>query len=506
MSRSVTDDRAAARKEENRKDSKAAAVYLAGRTIGMLLLAVTQIVANHLYDEIGFAYVVMVFTIYQTSIALGSLGLPDAVFYFIGRYPDRAGAIVRQTSALLLAAAMVVVPIALGAAIAVSHSDGKIDLIPALPWLAIVVLVELPTQPAVNQLIAHGYAAHASVLYAVFAAFQMASGLVPAITGWSMTSIPIAMAIFGLTRLAAHLWILRRIYPMEPGQSWWVPKQIREIFYFSLPSGIAATVGKINPQIDKYAVQFVLGSEMVALYGVAAFELPLVTMIPYAIGAVMQVRYVRLFASGEREQLKELWYQTVEKTMILVVPLAVAIIVLAPDLIMLAYKPEYVVASQPFQIFTLVLLHRVAAYGPMLQATNQQRLLVVSSAMIVITNLAMQYPMIHIFGLNGSAIATAFANAPAWIFVLSRIGYALGGGVRVAMPWGFYARTLVVAGAVGGLLHFAHRWMTWHPGINLGVGLLAYAIVFVIAGRLTGVLKREDTAYLRRTVSFGLLR
>lgn len=496
----------AQRREENRKDSKAAAVYLAGRTVGMLLLAVTQIVANHLYDEIGFAYVAAVVLIYQTSIALGSLGLPDAVFYFIGRYPDRAGAIVRQTSALLLLAAIVVVPIALGAAVAISHSDGKIDLIPALPWLAIVVLVELPTQPAVNQLIAHGYAAHASILYAVFAAFQMISGLVPAVTGWSMTSIPIAMACFGMTRLFAHLWILRRIYPMAKGERWRIGKQIKEIFYFSLPSGIAATVGKLNPQIDKYAVQFVLGTEMLAIYAVAAFELPLVTMIPYAIGAVMQVRYVRLYASGEREELKRLWYATVEKTMILVVPLAVAIIVFAPDLIAAVYTPKSMDAVQPFQIFTLVLLHRVAAYGPMLQATNQQRLLVTSSAMIIVTNLIMQYPMIHVFGLNGSAIATAFANVPAWIFVLYRIGYALGGGVRVSMPWRFYARTLVVAGGVGGAIHLAHRWMTWHPGINLGVGLVAYLVAFVIVGRIAGVLKREDTAYLRRTVSFGLLR
>jgi hypothetical protein len=114
--------------------------------------------------------------------------------------------------------------------------------------------------------------------------------------------------------------------------------------------------------------------------------------------------------------------------------------------------------------------------------------------------------MIQIFGLNGSAIATAFANVPAWIFVLYRIGHALGGGVGVSMPWRFYARTLAVAGAVGGALHFAHRWMTWHPGLNLAVGLVAYLVAFVVVGRIARVLKPEDTAYLRRTVSFGLLR
>jgi O-antigen/teichoic acid export membrane protein len=494
------------RRQENRKDSRAAAVYLAGRSVGMVLLLVTQIVANHVYDRLGFAYVAAVFLIYQTSIALGSLGLPDAVFYFIGRYPERASAIVRQTSALLLAAALVVIPIALGAAVLITQSDGKIDLLPALPWLAIVVLVELPTQPAVNQLIAHGYATVASILYAGFAALQTVAGLVPAMTGWSMTWIPVAMAVFGMTRLLAHLYILRRIYPMTPGQRWLVPAQMKEIFTFALPSGVAATVGKLNPQIDKYAVEFVLGSEMLAVYSAAAFELPLVTMIPYAIGAVMQVRYVRLFASGERDELRRLWYQTVEKTMILVVPLAVLIIVLAPDLISLAYEPQYIVATGPFQIFTLVLLHRVAAYGPMLQATGQQRLLFTSSVIIVVSNLALQYPMIQIVGLNGSAIATAFANVPAWLFVLQRIGVALGGGIAIALPWRFYLRTLVVAGALGGALHLAHRWLTFHPGINLAIGIAAYSIAFVIVGRLAGVLKPEDTAYLRRTLSFGILR
>jgi O-antigen/teichoic acid export membrane protein len=440
----------------------------------------------------------------ETANALGSLGLHDAVFYFFGRHPERAAAIVRQTSALLLVASLPVTLAMFGVVLGFFH--GTLDLLPAMPWLALVIAIELPTLPAVNQLIAHGHAGVASALYVTFAILRTAPVLVPAATGWSLSTIPMMMALFGLTRLAAHFVIIRRVYPLAPGQRWWVRAEMREIFFFALPGGLAATVGKLMPQIDKYSALWLLGPIVFGVYNVAAFELPLVTLIPYAIGAVMQVRYVRLYAGGEREQLKELWYQTVEKTMILVVPLAVAIIVLAPDLITLAYKPEYVVASQPFQIFTLVLLHRVAAYGPMLQATNQQRLLVVSSAMIVITNLALQYPMIQIFGLNGSAIATAFSNAPAWIFVLSRIGHALGGGVRVSMPWAFYARTLVVAGAVGGLLHVGHRWMTWHPGINLAVGLVAYAIVFVIVGRLTGVLKREDTAYLRRAVSFGLLR
>jgi O-antigen/teichoic acid export membrane protein len=497
---------AEARRQENRKDARAAAVFTIGRSVANLLIAVTYIVAAAVYEPVQLAYVTAVLLLVETSIALGSLGLPDVVFYFIGRYPDRSAAIVRQTSLILLFAAVIVVPIVIGVAVVISGSDGELDLIPALPWLALIVLVELPTQPAVNQLIAHGYAGSAAILYAWFALLRLIACLTPAVTGWSSTSIPIAMALLGMTHLIAHLWILRRVYPLAPGQKWVVRAQLKEIFYFALPSGVQATVSKLNPQIDKYAVEFMLGAEVLALYSVAALELPLVTMIPYAIGAVMQVRYVRLYLGGQREELRALWYQTVEKTMVLVVPLAVIFIVMAPDLIGLVYAPKYAVAIPPFQIFTVVLLHRVAAYGPMLQATNQQRLLIVSSLLIVVSNLVMQYPMTRLFGINGPAIATAVANVPAWLFVLHRIGRALGDGIRIALPWRFYARTLVVAGALGAVLYLVRERLHFHHAINLAIGVIGYAIAFVVVGRLTGVLKREDTMYLKRVLSFGVLR
>ena len=40
----------------------------------------------------------------------------------------------------------------------------------------------------------------------------------------------------------------------------------------ALPAGLASMVGKLNPQIDKYVVEAMLGPEMLGLYGAAALE------------------------------------------------------------------------------------------------------------------------------------------------------------------------------------------------------------------------------------------
>jgi O-antigen/teichoic acid export membrane protein len=489
---------------QNRKDAGAAGIYLIGRSVGMALVVVASVLANHLYDQLGFAYVSAVIIVCETANALGSLGLHDAVFYFFGRHPERAAAIVRQTSALLLLASIPVVLAMCGVVLGFFH--GTLDLLPAMPWLALVIVIELPTLPAINQLIAHGHAGVASGLYVTFAILRTAPVLLPALTGWSLATIPMMMALFGLTRLAAHFVIIRRVYPLAPGQRWWVRSEMREIFLFALPAGLAATVGKLMPQIDKYSALWLLGPIVFGIYNVAAFELPLVTLIPYAIGAVMQVRYVRLYASGDTEGLKQLWYQTTSKTMVLVVPLAIVVIATAPDLIAMLFEPAYARATLPFQILTVVLLHRVAAYGPMLQATNQTQLLFTTSLLIVGTNVLLQFPLTKLFGFTGPALATALSVVPSWLFTLQRIGHALGGGIRTALPWRFYARTVAVAAGLGAILWLVRPYIELPAGPRLAVGVVAYAIAFVIVGRLTGVVHREDTAYLRRALSFGLLR
>src|SRR5205823_1371854 len=142
--------------------------------------------------------------LYESAVSLGNFGLPDSVFYLIGRNPERAPQVVRQTSLLLLIGALPVIAIvwAFGAGM-----EREIEIGPSLPWLALALLLELPTQPAINQLLAVGRARLASALFLGFAAFRPIAVLIPAVTGVSVTWIPVVMAIAGSARLIAHVWI-----------------------------------------------------------------------------------------------------------------------------------------------------------------------------------------------------------------------------------------------------------------------------------------------------------
>jgi O-antigen/teichoic acid export membrane protein len=495
-----TDDE---RKAERAADSKAAGIFVYSKTAAGLLYIVTTAVGTRVYDKEGFNYVTAVTLLHLTAVALGSLGLADAVFYFLGRAPDRAAAIVRQTSLLLLIAAVPVIAVVIGAGFVMS--DSQLRLIPALPWIALMLFMELPTQPAVNQLLAGGHAVKASVLFVGFEAARVAAVLLPAFTGLPLTVIPVAMAATGLIRLVAHLWILRRYYPLADGERWSSRREMWTIFAFALPAGLASMVGKLNPQIDKYVVE-AFYPDLLGLYGAAAIEIPLITAIPYAIGAVMQVRYVRLYATEQTVRLRELWHQTAEKTALIVVPLTTIIMVVADELIVLIASQTYAAAATPFRIFTFVLFHRVAAYGPMLQAVGRIRLLLVTSTLILVSNLLLTVPLTWLLGYNGAAIATTVANVPAWIVSLHFIGMAWGRGIPDALPWRFYGKVLVLSWLVGVAVYVAGQFVGGPPVLRIVGATVVYGAVFLVAGRITGLVRREDLAFLRRWISFGAIK
>ena len=490
----------------SRKASRDAGIYTYSRLAASLLVLLTLAAAARLYDKAGFAYVSALLLLYESAVALGSLGLADSVFYLIGRNPEKASHVVRQTSFLLLAVAVPVIALTVGIGATMKH---EIDLVPALPWLALTLLIELPTQPAVNQLLAVGQARLASALYVGFATFRPLAVLAAALTGIDITWMPVIMAVTGLARLGAHMAIVSKVFPLGAGEGWrsWLDKPtLRAIVWFAFPAGIATLGGRLNPQIDKYVVQLVRGSEDFVLYAAAAWELPLVTLVPYAIGAVMQAHYVRLFTAGAHDELRALWHSTVRKTTLIVIPLSLMLIALARETIEVVAGPRYVDAALLFQIFTLTMLQRVAAYGPMLQSIGETRSLLVTSSLMLLTNAILSYPFTRWFGFPGAAIATVCATLPPLLFTLWRISLALRTDLRGVMPWRFYGATLLLSTAIAIGTWALAQALPFGAAARLGTCAVAFLTAYYLLGRAFKLIADEDAAYLSQWLTLRMLR
>lgn len=482
--------------------SKEAGIYAYSRIAGSVFALLALALGARLYSKPEFAYIGALLLLYESAVALGSLGLADAVFYYIGREPERASHVVRQTSFLLICVSVPVTAVVVAVGLSMSR---EIPLGPSLPWLALTILIELPTQPAVNQLLAVRQARLASALYVTFAAFRPIAVVLPALAGISVEWVPVILAVTGLTRLFAHTTIVRRVFPLtEPGWLDW--RRLRSIVLFAFPAGVAVLGGKLNPQIDKYVVQWLRGEQEFGLYVAAAWELPLITLIPYAIGAVMQARYTRLYAKGQRAELRELWLATVRKTGLLVLPLSLMFIALGEEAIVLVAGQKYAAATPLFQIFTLTMLQRVTAYGPILQAIGEVRSLLVTNSLLIATNVILAYPFTVLFGFTGPAIATVCATIPPLVFTLWRISYRFGCSVGEAMPWRHYFATLSLSAVIALGVWLLRDYLPPSAGARLGIGAAIYIVAFVIAGRLVRLIGKDDLDYIVQWLSFKMLR
>lgn len=487
---------------DQERRSKDAGLYLYSRLASSLLGLATIAIAANVYPQAEFAYVATILLLFDTSYALGSLGLAEAVFYFVGRQRALAPIVVRQSSFLLLVVALPVIAIAVAAGWALSKPG--VDLVPALPWVALALVFAMPTQPAINQLLAARHAQAASLLQTLYAALNALAIVLPALIGIGVAWTPILLAAATSVRLAVHLWLLRRVFPREDARPWLVRRELREMLAYAFPAGLATLCGRLNPQIDKYVVYVLLSTEMFAIYTAASWELPLISMIPYAIGAVMQVRYVELYAARRTVELRALWFANAAKTSLVVFPLTVAVLVIAPELVELLFGAAYARAALPFQLFTAVLLHRVASYGAMLQAMNQTRALLVASVLLVATNAVLTLPLTYLLGYPGAALATLLANVPPWLWTLSRIGGGIGVGLRGALPWSVLARGLAIAGAVGVLVWLIKRELPFAAAPRLALAVVAFASIYVPVARLLGVLTAHDLGYIARWLTFRL--
>lgn len=484
-------------KRENQKSARDAGIFAYSRIAAQLLGFLVVAVGARIYSKPEVGYLGMILIVYETTMAVGALGLADSVFYFIGRDAKAGNRIVRQTSLLL---AMFAIPaIAVGSVAGWASSDAELDIVPMLPWLALALAFELPTLSAVNQLIASNHVRLASGLYVGLALLTTLAMLIPGLVGLSISTVPVAMAVAASVRLLVHLVIMRRFFPLEPGQTsgeWLDKSRLREILAFALPVGVGMLAGKLNPQIDKLAAAVLLDVESFANYTAAAREFPLITLVPYAIAAVMQTRYVQLFHAGDKDGLRELWNHNVRKTALIVVPMTIVIVALGRDVVVVLFGAQYADAALPFQIFTAVILHRVAGFGQMLQSINRTRVIMISALMLILGNALLTVPLTILFGYPGPALASVVALIPPMLFTLSQIGSAWGRGLVDALPWRFYASVLGLSVVLGVGVWLGLLQLPLGVGGRLLVGLIAYAAAFIGCGRAFGLIERSDLQYV----------
>ena len=491
-------------------------VVVFSRIITTVIDLAIVIATLQLLTKTDVAILMYLLMIHEIARNMATLGFPESVFYYFERVGGSARkAFVLQTVSILLLTALVAGIIILGVSyfapwlLSEWDPSSALQVQNLLPWVALIALLEIPTWPTTNILLALDRQKD-SAWYEMSTSLLVFVCLIgPLALGYGLEVAMLGFVVYGVIRFAgSYIW-LQIVLP--DGKISDSEVTLKEQVNFSVPLGFSALVNKINRYADKFIVSILLSASAYAEYSVGAQEMPIIRVIPFAVGSVLISRYVAFQLEEKKEELLELWYKGVEKVSLLVIPLTIMSIVIAPDLISLIAESEgedYSNAVLPFQIYNLIVLMRITHYGSILQAFGDTKGVFYLSLNLVAANIALSIPFTIWFGITGTAAATFIANMYNWYITLRRIGGHMDLPAYKVLPFPFYLKVLGTSVLVAIPVWYSRNLFLNPESVVAGLvfGIVLYLFVFSVAATMLSVISADDWKKLRNWLQLKFLR
>lgn len=451
------------------------------------------IVLTRILSKENFGLLSFLLLAYSTVITLAQLGLPESIFYFFERVPKES----RKSLALLTGKTLFIIGIGASVILIVLTFLAPLwgfNVKGLFLPLILLALLELPTIPMPNILIALDQVKEAAYLNIIASLSQFTALIVPALLGQPLSVIVFCLLGYGLIRFGLSAYLFLKNFQQEGGP---LPSgMVREQFRYSIPLGFAQILWGLNRQIDKYIVAAFLPVAVYAEYVVGSWEIPLIPVIAYSVASVMMPQLVASHIKGEKDEILSLWFKAIHKVSILVLPLTVLFFLVAEEFIAVVFSENYIRAAVPFRIYTLILLQRVAAYSAMLKALGDTRAISYSAIYLVLINLVLSIPLVIWLGIAGPATATLIANIFTWGYALMKIRNALGVTLGEVFPFRFYGKTLFTSVFSAFPVLILKFYIITSNQVSLVWMPITYLFIYAFFSKITGVVKKGDWNYL----------
>lgn len=474
----------------------------AGQSLAKAAGLVLALILVRILSPDEWATIALVFSIYSVATAFGGMNIHQGIYFFYGRLEQSARRMLAvQTTGLLAVTGLAAAAIVL--ALEPWLAGGPYRMSGLMGWLALAIALEVPTLGAPQLLLAAERAGASAAFTTAAALAQIAAVTVPVLLGRGLTGAMIGLAVYAALRLVTYSALVVGLTPRGPVRFDW--PLIKEQVLYTAPLGLSLGTAVLNRNLGKWFVA-AFDAPNFGAYAIAATEVPFVSIVPYAIGAVLATRLVHAFKTGRSELSHSYWLASISRTALLVIPATVAIVLCAPQLIELLFTAEYLAATLPFQIHSVILLHRVAEYGIMLRAAGDTRSLWWASFLLLAANVALGLPLTLASGMLGAAFAMLAANIVAWMFVLWRIARVMHVDLRSIFPWSLYGRVLLVASlaavATDRLTAFAPAGVPVQLTIRLALfgGLFVGTVLLLRLHRALPTIPEDDPDFVREAV------
>jgi O-antigen/teichoic acid export membrane protein len=297
---------------------------------------VIAVVLVRLLSPAEWSSVALLLSVYLAAITLGSLNLQQSLLFFLPRLEPtqhrrlvvRTAGVMAATGSLIAAGILIIDP--WGAA-----QTAALTMV--APLIAVAIAIEIPTAAGPTALLSIDRLTGAAC-WDILATITLVGCVVaPAALGWGLRGIAQGIVVAACLKAVMFGAVVRRAFP--PSSHTLPPGLLRRQLGYALPLGLTIGASVLNRSVDKWLVA-VFDPANLGIYAVAAQEIPLLAVLPYAGGAAVVTMLVDAFRRGDHGDARALWLHQTGAMSSIVVPLSAGLVLLAPELMNLVFTPE----------------------------------------------------------------------------------------------------------------------------------------------------------------------
>lgn len=262
----------------------------------------------------------------------------------------------------------------------------------------------------------------------------------------------------------------------------------------ALPFGLTGLSGMLYTHIDSVMLSIIQNNEVVGWYNAAYRIILFLIIIPGTINITIFPSMSKLHISSP-ESLRYVNEKYFKYMIIIAIPLAVAVTLLADKIILFIFGADYTQSIFPLQIliWTIVFTFAGAGFVRLLEATNKQFILTKISALCMVLNIALNLLLIPKYGLIGACVATVLTEI-ALVTGVIKMGYKFDYGI----PFKKIIKDIIkitFASVLMGILIF------YLKNINLLLLIISSSIFYLIILYLIKEIDNEDINLIRQIIN-----
>lgn len=433
-----------------------------------------------------------VFVVFNVSVPILALGLPESLLYFIPLEPGRSRQLLTTNVSMLFFAAVVFCFFVIfGGGYFVSTLFGNEMLGELLVLFLPYPLLVMPLMSVNAVLVSAGKVGVLTVFNIVNKCLLLVFVLGAVWLYGTVQAALIGASLSAAIILIPGLWLMYGAANQGPWSVDW--RNARAQLSYSVPLGLASMLGVLSFNLDKLLVAATGTPEAFAIYANGAMQIPLVGAITRSVSAVLMPDFVSWYGKGELGKILEVWQSAMIKVAHIIFPVMIVLFGVAPELMILLYSDVYVGSSVPFCVYLLMLPIRITTFGSIPLAAGRSRVVMNEALVTLVSNTLLSLLLIRWFGSVGAAISTVLLvycwSIPYYTSVIADI---LQVDIIEIYPWRALSKTMILA-CLAGMVLLLKFWLPTMPvwALLLVLGGL-YGVTFFLLVWHFGVLPLDE--------------